>query len=230
VFVENNQPSQFATNAASDQVAFATSTGVYVVGGTGIAARTQRISEETDIVALAFDPDGLLWVFPRRSGSELQVFDNTTLVKSIVLPALGERTAAEFSPDGARLGVLLQADGQAILEIFTLTKDVRLMPNIIYRGVSIDPVIGTPISFSWQNQANVRVLELTQTGSTTLNDYPLAGPRAQISMPPIKGRKIVAGSTEFSTYMLGDNQEIWALAGGTWRRVMTSALDVTNSR
>lgn len=230
IFVESNQPSQFAVNAASDQVAFATSTGVYVVGGTGISASTRRISEEIDIVALAFDPDGLLWVFPRRSGSELQVFDNTTLVKSIVLPALGERSAAEFSPDGARLGVLLQSEGQSRLEIFTLTKDVRLMPNMLYRGVSIDPAIGVPISFSWQNQANVRVLELTPTGSTTLSDYPLAGPRAQLSMPPVKGRKIVGGSTEFASYMLGDNQEIWALAGGTWRRVLTSALDITNSR
>jgi hypothetical protein len=49
-------------------------------------------------------------------------------------------------------------------------------------------------------------------------------------MPPVKGRKIVGGSTEFASYMLGDNQEIWALAGGTWRRVLTSALDITNSR
>jgi hypothetical protein len=230
LFVANNQPSQFATNAATDQVAFATSTGVFLVGGSGISARAVQISEESDVAALAFDPDGLLWVFPRASGSELQIFDNTTLVKSLVLPALGERTAAEFSPDGARLGVLVQSDGQASLEIFTLTKDVRLMPNMLYRGVTIDNVMGVPISFAWQNQASVRVLELTPIGSTTLSDYPLAGPRSQLSMPPIKGRKIVGGITEFASYMLGENQEIWALAGGSWRRVLTSALDITNSR
>ena len=230
MFVKNNQPSQFATNAAADQVAFVTSTGVYLVGGSGISARPRRISEDSDIAALAFDPDGLLWVIPRRSGAELQVFDKSTLVKSLVLPALGERKAAEFSADGARLGVLLQVDGQTRLEIFSLTKDVRLLPNMIYRGVAIDNVMGVPISFTWQSQTTVRLLELTISGATTLSDYPLAGPRGQLSMPPVTGRKIVSGSTEFATYLLGENQEIWALAGGSWRRVISAALDITNSR
>lgn len=230
MFVQNNQPSHFATNAAADKVAFVTTTGVYLVGGTGISSRTQRISEDSDVAALAFDPDGLLWVFPRRSGAELQVFDDSTLLKSIILPALGERKAAEFSSDGSRLGVLLQVEGTTRLEVFSLTKDVRLLPNQIYPGVEIDTSIGTPISFTWQNQATVRVLELSPSGSTTLSDYPLAGPRSQLATPPVKGRKIVSGSTEFATYMLGENQEIWALTGGSWRRVTSSALDITNSR
>jgi hypothetical protein len=230
MFVQNNQPSQFATNAAADKVAFVTTTGVYLVGGTGISSRTQRISEDNDVAALAFDPDGLLWVFPRRSGAELQVFDDSTLVRSIILPALGERKAAEFSSDGARLGVLLQAEGESRLEIFSLTKDVRLMPDRLYPGVVTDTAIGTPISFTWQNQATVRVLELSLSGATTLSDYPLAGPRSQLATPPVKGRKIVSGSTEFATYMLGETQEIWALTGGSWRRVVASALDITNSR
>lgn len=229
-FVQNNQPSQFATNSATDEVAFVTTTGVYLVGGSGISVRSQRISEDSDVAALAFDPDGLLWVFPRRSGGELQVFDNTTLVKSLVLPALGERQAAEFSPDGARLAVLLQVEGEARLEIFSLTKDVRLMPNILYRAVQISTGIGVPISFTWQNQASVRVLELAPSGSTALNDYPLAGPRSGVSIPPVKGRKIVSGASEFATYMLGENQEIWSLTGGSWRQVLGSALDITNSR
>ncbi len=230
MFVKNNQPSHFATNAAADRVAFVAPTGVYLVDGTGISSRTQRVWDDGDIAALAFDPDGLLWVFPRQSGADLLVFDGSTLVKSILLPALGERKAAEFSPDGARLGVLLQSEGEARLEVFSLTKDVRLLPNRLFPGVLIDASIGAPISFTWQNQAIVRVLELSLSGQTTLSDYPLAGPRVQLTTPPVKGRKIVAGSNEFSNYMLGDNQEIWALSGGSWRRVITSALDITNSR
>jgi hypothetical protein len=120
--------------------------------------------------------------------------------------------------------------GEARLEIFSLTKDVRLMPNILFRAVQISTGIGVPISFTWQNQASVRVLELAPSGSTSLNDYPLAGPRSGVSIPPVKGRKIVSGASEFATYMLGENQEIWALTGGSWRQVLTSALDITNSR
>lgn len=229
-FLQDNQPSQFATNAAANQVAFSTDQGVYLVGGTGVSATTRRISEDSDVSALAFDPDGLLWVFSRRSGAELSVFDNTTLVKSLVLPALGERLSAEFSPDGARLGVLLQSEGQARVEIFSLTKDVRLMPKMLYRGASLELAIGVPISFTWQTQSKVRVLELNGAGATILSDYPLAGPRSQISIPPLKGRKIVSGATEFSSYLLGENQEVWSLTGGSWRRVLQSALDITNSR
>lgn len=229
-FLEERQPSQFAVNSAGNQVAFASTEGVFLVGGSGISNSTRRISEDSDVAALAFDPDGLLWVFSRRSGAELSVFDETTLVKSLVLPALGERRAAEFSPDGARLGVLLQVDGEARVEIFSLTKDVRLMPSMLFRGASIEPIVGVPISFTWQSQARVRVLELNSAGSTVLSDYPLAGPRIQLASPPLKGRKVVAGASESSSYLLGENQEVWSLTGGSWRRVLLSALDITNSR
>lgn len=229
-FVEANQPSVFATNAAVNQVAFVTTTGVYLVGGAATAARTERISDESDVSALAFDRDGLLWVFPRRSGAEIQVYDGTTLVKSLVLPALGERRAAEFSPDGARLAVLLQAEGESKLEIFTLSKDTRLLPSMLFRGTRIEPVVGVPISITWQSQSKLRVLELTTAGATVLSDYPLAGPRSQLTPPPVKGRKIASGASEFATYLLGENQEVWSLAAGSWRRVLSSALDITNSR
>ena len=228
--VETYQPSLFAVNGNSTELAFASSSGVYLLSGTGLSTRTERISEEIEVAALAFDPDGLLWIIPKRSGGEIQIFGGSELLRTIVLPALGERSGAELSADGARLAVLLQSVEESRIEVFTINRDIRTRPSIINRAVVIGTVLGSPISFTWQSQVDLRVLERTASGVTALSDYPLAGPRSQLSMPPTPGKKVVSGSNAFATYLLNNTAEVWSLVGGSWRRVLTDAIDLTNSK
>lgn len=225
-FVENFSPTLFAVNAQTNSTAFASSSGVYLVSGTGLSANYERISTDNTIAGLDFDSEGLLWVIPAQSGSEVRVFDGAELVKTLVLPALGDRLAAELSPDGARLGVLIRAAEENRVDVFSITRDVRDRPSMLYKGFTLENTLGTPISFTWQSGVSLRVIERTTSGSAALSEYPLAGPRTQLPSPPVNALKIVSGSNAFSTYLLGDNREVWALAGGSWRRTLSQVTDI----
>lgn len=228
-FVEAFSPSLFAVNSLTNQTAFASSAGIHLVSGSGFSARSERISVATGIAALDFDAEGLLWVIPRQSGAEIQIYAGAELVKTLVLPGLGERVSAQLSPDGARLGVLLRAQDENRIDVFSVNRDVRDRPSMLHRGVTIENVLGSPLSFAWQTGVTVRVIERTPTGTTALSEYPLAGPRVQLPIPPVSAAKITSGSNSSTTYLLGENQEVWALAGGSWRRTLTGVVDITSA-
>lgn len=230
VFVERFEPNLFATNAQTNQIVFSTTDGVYLLSGSGVSTRTELLTEQSEVAALAFDPDGLIWVVPKSSGSAVEVYDRGELVQTLVLPALGERLEAELSSDGARMAVLLAGEDQARIDVFTLSRDVRSRPSLISRGLTISTTQGIPLSFTWQSQVALRVLESSMSGQTVLSEYPLAGQRVQLSTPPIVGVKLISGPSSFTNYLLSDSGEVWTLSGGSWRRVATDVVDITSAR
>jgi hypothetical protein len=70
----------------------------------------------------------------------------------------------------------------------------------------------------------LRVLEETSSGLTSISDYPITGPRSQLSIPPVTGAEIFTGSAGLSNYLVSENGEVWVLTGSAWRRVVTNAL------
>ena len=230
VFADRFEPTMIATNALTNQIVFATPTGVYLLSGSGVSTRTELLTEQTEIAALAFDPDGLIWVVPRSSGSAIEIYDRLELVQSLVLPALGNRLEAELSSDGARMAVLLDGQDRPRVEVFTVSRDVRSRPSLLSRGITISTTQGVPLSFTWQSQVALRVLESSITGQTTLSEYPLAGQRVQLSTPPIVGVKLISGPSSFTIYLLSESAEVWTLSGGSWRRVASGVVDITSAR
>lgn len=230
VFVERFEPNLVATNALTNQIVFSTKSGVYLLSGSGVSTRTELLTEQSEVAALSFDPDGLIWVVPKSSGSAIEVYDQSELVQTLVLPALGDRLEAELSSDGARLAVLLAGQDQTRIDVFTVSRDVRFRPALITRGLTISTTQGIPLSFTWQSQVALRVLERSMTGQTVLGEYPLAGQRVQLSTPPIVGVKLISGPSNFTNYLLSDSGEVWTLSGGSWRRVATGVVDITSAR
>jgi hypothetical protein len=68
------------------------------------------------------------------------------------------------------------------------------------------------------------MLEETSSGLTSISDYPITGPRSQLSIPPITGTEIYTGTAGLSTYLVADNGEVWVLTGSAWRRVVLDAM------
>ena len=230
VFADRFEPTMVATNGLTNQIVFATPTGVYLLSGSGVSTRSELLTEQTEVAALAFDPDGLIWIVPKSSGSAIEIYDRLDLVQSLVLPALGDRLEAELSSDGARMAVLLEGQDRTRVEVFTVSRDVRSRPSLISRGLTIATTQGVPLSFTWQSQVALRVLESSLTGQTTLSEYPLAGQRVQLSTPPIVGVKLISGPSSFTNYLLSDSGEVWTLSGGSWRRVASGVVDITSAR
>jgi hypothetical protein len=73
------------------------------------------------------------------------------------------------------------------------------------------------------------VLEQTSSGLTSISDYPITGPRSQLSIPPVTGKEIFTGTAGLSTYLVADNGEVWVLTGSAWRRVVSDALLVATN-
>jgi hypothetical protein len=92
------------------------------------------------------------------------------------------------------------------------------------QGGLVHTSIGTVLSFTWQSADTLRVLEETSSGLTSISDYPITGPRSQLSIPPVTGVEIFTGSAGLSTYLVSENGEVWVLTGSAWRRVVTNAL------
>lgn len=230
VFAERFEPTLMATNSLTNQIVFATPTGVYLLSGSGVSTRTQLLTEKSAVAALAFDPDGFIWVVPKDSGSAIEIYDRAELVQTLVLPALGNRVEAEVSSDGARFAVLIEGQDRNRIDVFTVSRDVRSRPSLLNKGLTISTTQGAPLSFTWQSQVGLRVLESSTTGQTTLSEYPLAGQRIQLSTPPIVGVKLISGPSSFTNYLLSDLGEVWTLSGGSWRRVASDVVDITSAR
>jgi hypothetical protein len=227
--VERVQPYLAASNSTGNRLALAGAGGVQLISGGGLSTRTNQVSTVANVAGLHFDPDGLLWVVASRPGSEIEILDEDGMVATLGLPGLGRRISAALSPDGARLAVIMDFEGTSRLEIFTVMRDGQNRPTKINRGTVIDLVVGDPVSFSWQNQVSIRVLE-RQAGERVLSEYPLFGPRVEQPTPPIAGRKIVVGQSTGSNFLLATNGEVWLLSGGTWRKIASDAIDIAPMR
>jgi hypothetical protein len=224
--VENLQPSQFAINGAGSRVAFVTPSGLYLLESAGVSTKTTKLSELSAIAAIEFDPEGYLWAYPSISRTDVLVFDSEGLVKAVEFPVAGRRVTAALSPEGSRLAVVFERENGNQLQLFSITRDSRLRPEELASGVALSAALGDPVSITWQNQTTLRVLELSGLGTTVLSDYPVFGPRTALPTPPVRGKKIVAGSNQFSSYLLDDNGDVWTLVGGNWRKVRGSTTDI----
>ena len=227
--VQFSNPTLLAGARSGNLLAFAGPDGVELMVGSGIGVQSQRISKVSNVVSLEFDSEGLLWIVPEQSGSDVQVFDGSNQVASLVLPVIGTRISAQLSPEGSRLAVIVKNKGEVRLEIFTIARDVRNNPSTINPGTIIQAPLQSPVSLTWQSPVTLRILE-TSPRSSSLTDYPLFGPRVLLPTPVVRGAKVVAGQATGSSYLLGTNGELWNLIGGSWRRLQSELTDIAKLR
>lgn len=223
--VRNYEPSLFAITDDSRLVAFASETGIYLLRRDGISLQLEQVSELIEVTAIDFDSYGSLWVFPSSAEEPIQVVDARGNTRNLTSDQTGTRLASALSPEGNRLAqAILDPSGQTQVLVQTITRDASLLPLRVLDGYSLRPVIGQPISITWHGANALRILELTVSGLSALNEYPLSGPRRALTMPPVVGKAIISGPSSISTYLLSEDGELWVLTGNTWRSNSTGVV------
>ena len=115
------------------------------------------------------------------------------------------------------------------VQTYSVLRDLAGWPIRLEPGGVVNPSIGIVLSFTWQSADTLRVLEQTNSGLTAISDYPITGPRSQLSIPPVTGVEIFTGTSGLSTYLVAENGEIWVLTGSAWRRVANNSLLVATN-
>ena len=223
--VRNYDPALFAITDDSRLIAFVSDTGVYLLRRDGISLQLEQVSELTEVVALDFDNYGSLWVFPSDAAEPIQIVDSRGTTRNLASNLTGTRISSVLSPEGNRLAQAIQdQSGQSAIAVQTITRDASLLPLRVVDGYQLNTVIGQPISITWNGGNSLRVLELTVSGLSALNEYPLTGPRRALTMPPVVGKSILAGPSSISTYLLSEDGQLWVLTGNTWRSNSTGVI------
>lgn len=193
---------------------------------------TSRIELEVENPALSmqFDRGSKLFVYPREADRSIRVFNSDSTFDDLDIAVSGSLVDAQLSPEGSRLALIVQDGDEAAIHIFGVIRDLNGRPITLTEGLVFKTILGSPLSLSWNDLTNLRVLERTASGLTALSEYPITGPRQQLNMPPATGKKLEAGSVFISSYLLSDSGEVWVLSNNTWRRIQTGVKDISTGR
>lgn len=217
--------SLFAVYDDANRIAFASEEGVYLLERDGFGVRVKQLSESTEISSLDFDSFGAIWIFPSSAQDDIEVHDSGGSVRFLSSGLEGTRLYAALSPEGTRLVQAFSLlEGRDTITAQTITRDATTSPIRINAGLEIMPVVGKPVSITWQGSNAIRVLEETTSGLSALSEYPLSGPRRVLTMPPVVGVQLLSGSSSISTYLLSDLGQLWSLTGNTWRSNISGAI------
>jgi hypothetical protein len=226
-FLANNKISKFAVTSGGNKIAFVTDKGVYQTNTSGLNMQTTKISEQKDVAELFYDDWGYLWLIPEDQEKPLTIISAQGESKNLNDGATARRISYRISGEGTRLGKIVATEEEAKVSVQGVIRDSRGWPIRMVGELEINTVLGQPLSLTWQQNAVLRVLERTTSGLTALSDYPVSGPRSQLTMPPVAGVEITEGPSGLSTYMLTEQGEVWVLTGTAWRRLTTSALGIS---
>ena len=229
--VANYSPELIALTDNGEQVAFTTAEGVFELTNRSLRTEVTQLSSLTDLVSLEYDKAGSLWAFPSDASVPVEVYDRSTVVRTLASPFLGLRLAATIAPEGTRVAQAIQTeDGESFIDVGVVLRDSNAIPLVLNEGLIIQPVLGTPVAMSWHGTASVRVLETTASGLTAFSQYPLSGPRTQLPMPPTIGIELHAAASAASSYLLSDDGEVWLFSANNWRRIATGVTSISPLR
>jgi hypothetical protein len=212
-----------------DWLAYATSTGVTLVDNTGLSGKSEQVSRQSNLSNLFFDSEGYLWVVPSAGSEPIEIIATSGERKYLFDNSQTTRSKFRPSPAGARIATLDTTSEFNRVQTYSVLRDLAGWPIKLTPGGVVNPSIGIVRSFTWQSADTLRVLEETNSGLTSISDYPITGPRSQLSIPPVTGVEIFTGTAGLSTYLLAENGEVWVLTGSAWRRVSSDALLVATN-
>ena len=222
-FINAESVNHFDIMEDGNWLAYATSAGVTMVDNTGLSGRSEQVSSQQDVSSLFFDAFGYLWVVPKSGSDPIEIISKSGERKYLIDAPQGTRGKLRISPAGARIASL-EAREFSWIRTYSVSRDLAGRPIKLAQGGFVQTSIGAVLSFTWQSSDTLRVLEQTASGLTSISDYPITGPRSQLSLPPISGQEIFTGTAGLSTYLTAGNGEIWVLTGSAWRRVVADAL------
>jgi hypothetical protein len=222
-FLNAESVTAFDVTEDGDWIAYATAAGVTLVDNTGLSGRAETVSTRSNVRNLFFDSYGYLWVIPVGAGEPIEIVSRAGERKYLFENLQGGRGQVRIGPAGARLASLETGEVSRI-RTYSVSRDLAGWPIKLTLCGLVHTSIGSVLSFTWQSADTLRVLEETSSGLTSISDYPITGPRAQLSIPPVTGVEIYTGAAGLSTYLVAENGEVWVLTGSAWRRVVANAM------
>lgn len=222
-FINPESVTAFDVTEDGQWIAYATSDGVTLVDNSGLSGRAAKVSNRQRVRSLFFDSYGYLWVIPASVGDPIEIISKSGERKYPFDNLLGNRGPVRIGPAGSRLAEIEPGELSRI-RTYSISRDLAGWPIKLTQGGLVNTSIGSVLSFTWQSADTLRVLEQTNSGLTSISDYPITGPRSQLSIPPVTGVEIFTGSAGLSTYLVSDDGEVWVLTGSAWRRVVADAL------
>lgn len=222
-FINPESVTAFDVTEDGQWIAYATSDGVTLVDNSGLSGRAAKVSNRQRVRSLFFDSYGYLWVIPASVGDPIEIISKSGERKYPFDNLLGNRGPVRIGPAGSRLAEIEPGELSRI-RTYSISRDLAGWPIKLTQGGLVNTSIGSVLSFTWQSADTLRVLEQTNSGLTSISDYPITGPRSQLSIPPVTGVEIFTGTAGLSTYLVSDDGEVWVLTGSAWRRVVADAL------
>lgn len=222
-------PTRIAVAAAGERLLVASASGVYRVIERAGTFSGIRVSSSTLVSDMQTDLFGNTWVFRSNASNTVEVIDKADQRIELPLPFAGNVVSAAISPEGARLAVLVSDSGQSV-RVFGIVRNQQGIPLRLTGNLVAEPEAVGATSISWQQSTLLRVLSKTVSGTGTIYDYPISGPRKQKTSPLVTGSVIEAGFAVIDSYLLSESGEVWILSGNTWQRIQTEVIDISSGR
>jgi hypothetical protein len=228
-FINPDSVTVFDIKDDGEWLAYATSAGVTLVDNTGLSGKSKQVSRQSNLSSLFFDSEGYLWIVPTSGSEPIEIVATSGERKYLFDSSQVTRSEFRPSPAGARVATLDSSSEFSRIQTYSVLRDLAGWPIRLAPGGVVNPSIGNVLSYTWQSADTLRVLEQTLSGPTSISDYPITGPRSQLSIPPVVGVEILTGTAGLSTYLRAENGEIWVLTGSAWRRVVSDSLLVATN-
>lgn len=221
--------SRLAVAAEGQQLLVASSSGIYRLSQQGDTYSSSRISPTNLVSDMQTDLFGHTWVFRSTGSNSVEIIDSADKRFELSLPFSGSVISAAVSPEGSRLAVLVSDSGQTI-RIFGIVRNQQGAPLRLTGNLITEPEAVGVASISWQQSTVLRVLSKTASGTGSIYDYPISGPRKQRTAPLVTGSVVEAGFAVIDSYLLSEAAEVWTLSGNTWQRIQTDVIDIASGR
>jgi hypothetical protein len=168
-------------------------------------------------------------VFSSSKPDSVEIVSRGDVSSSLTLPFAGTVLSAAISPEGARLAVLVSDSGQSV-RVFGIVRNQQGLPLRLTGNLVAEPEAMGATSISWQQSSLLRTLSKSASGTGSIYDYPISGPRKQRTAPLIAGSVIESGFTVIDSYLLSETGEVWILSSNAWQRIQTEVTDISTSR
>ncbi len=223
------RPSKLASGDGGRQHFLATDSGVYRISAAGSTYTSARVSRSINVTDLQSDLFGNTWVFSSSKPDSVEIVSRGDVSSSLTLPFAGTVLSAAISPEGARLAVLVSDSGQSV-RVFGIVRNQQGLPLRLTGNLVAEPEAMGATSISWQQSSLLRTLSKSASGTGSIYDYPISGPRKQRTAPLIAGSVIESGFTVIDSYLLSETGEVWILSSNAWQRIQTEVTDISTSR
>ncbi len=182
---------------------------------------TRLVDQRGGLLVPSFDPMGYIWTLP-AGGGELRVTGGVDETYTIEAPWLRELTPAAISvsPDGARLAVLVPAEGnRSVVYTAGIVREANGAP--VRTTATVDAQLwasGNPIDIDWVD--TLRFATLTESGNTSKVTVGGPGLFAAEQGSVAGGDQIASGGSRTQLRVLSGDGDLYMSQGSGWQRLI----------